>query len=151
MSSVFDFSPRKGQIVQANNQTGGYQDSIKGSARLALWTLAWTATVALARFGPRLWDSQPAASWAAVAINLAVGIGWIVAHARYLRGLDELQRKITQDALAVTLGVGWVGGFAYIVADAAGLIARQAEMGLLSALLAVVYMVAIVVGNLRYR
>ena len=56
-----------------------------------------------------------------------------------------------QDALAVTLGVGWVGGFAYVVADAADLIALDANIGVLPALLAVVYMVAIAVGNLRYR
>jgi hypothetical protein len=90
------------------------------------------------------------ASWAAVATNLAVGIGWIVAHARYLRGIDELQRKIMQDALAITLGVGFVGGFAYVVANAADLIA-DVNNGVLPALLAVVYMIAIVVGHIRYR
>lgn len=77
----------------------------------------------MAKFGPDfLWDSQPMASWAAVAANLVVGIGWIVAFAQYLRGIDELQRKTTQHALVVALGVGWVGGFAYVVADAARLV-----------------------------
>jgi hypothetical protein len=137
--------------VQALNQTGGNQDAITGSIHLALWTLAWVATVALARFGPELlWDSE-AASWATVAINLAAGIGWIVAHARYLRGVDELQRKIMLDALAVTLGVGYVGGFAYVVADAADLVSHESEIGILTALLAVVYMIAIVAGHIRYR
>ena len=56
-----------------------------------------------------------------------------------------------QDALAVTLGVGWVGGFAYVVADAADLIAHDANIGVFPALLAVVYMIAIVVGTIRYR
>lgn len=137
--------------MQAHTETGGYRDSNKATARLALWTLAWVATFALASFGPEhLWDSD-VASWAAVAANLAVGIGWIVAHARYLRGIDELQRKIMQDALAVTLGVGWVSGFAYVVADAADLIAYDADIGVLTALLGVVYMIAIVVGTIRYR
>ena len=114
--------------MQAHDQTGGYQQAFRASAGLAIWTVAWTASLALARFGPvHLWDSQPAASWAAVAANLAVGIGWIVAHARYLRGIDELQRKIMQEALAVTLGVGWVGGFAYVVADAADLVADTTQ------------------------
>jgi hypothetical protein len=138
--------------VQTNNQTDGYQQAFKATVQLALWTLAWVATLALAKFGPRdLWDSQPVASWAAVATNLAAGIGWIVAQARFLRGIDELQRKIQQDALAVTLGVGFVGGFAYVVADAADLIAYDADIGVFSTLLAVVYMIAIVVGQLRYR
>ena len=138
--------------MQEHNQIRGHQDPIKSTARLALWTLAWAATLALAKFGPKLlWDSQPVASWAAVATNLAVVMGWIIAHARYLRGIDELQRKIMQDALAVTLGVGFVGGFAYVVADAADLIAHDVEIGVLPALLGGVYMIAIVVGHTRYR
>jgi hypothetical protein len=56
-----------------------------------------------------------------------------------------------QDALAVTLGVGWVSGFAYVVADGADLIAHVANIGVLPALLAVVYIIAIVGGHLRYR
>jgi hypothetical protein len=152
VSSVLDFSLQEGQPVHAHIQSSGYQDSIKLTARLALWTLAWAATLALASFGPRLlWDSQPVASWAAVATNLAVGIGWIVAHARYLRGIDELQRKIMQDALAVTLGVGWVGGFAYVVADAAGLVAYDVDIAVFPALLGVVYLIAFIVGKIRYR
>jgi hypothetical protein len=138
--------------VQAERQTGYARNSIKPSALLALWTFAWSATLALAKFGPEhLWDARPAASWAAVSLNLAAGIGWIVTHARYLRGIDELQRKIMQDALAVTLGVGWVAGFGYIVAEAADLIARDGEIGVLTALLGVVYMIAIAAGHLRYR
>ena len=78
-------------------------------------------------------------------------VGWIVAFTRYLRALDELQRKIMLDSLAVTLGVGWVLGFAYVVADGAGLVANEAGVAVLSALLSVVYMTAIVIGRLRYR
>lgn len=139
--------------MQAHNATGAYGDSIKTTVRLALWTLAWAATLALARFGPGLlWDSrQPVASWAAVAANLVVGIGWIAAFARFLRGLDELQRKFLQDALEVTLGVGWVGGFAYVVADAAGLVAYDVDIALFPVLLGVVYVVAFAVGKIRYR
>ena len=138
--------------MHAHHQPASYQEGIRVSANLCLWTLACVATLALARFGPSyLWDHQPVAGWGAVAANVAVGIGWIVAHASYLRGIDELQRKIMQDALAATLGVGWVCGFAYVVADAAGLISFDASIGLFAVLLAVVYVVAIVVGHLKYR
>lgn len=138
--------------MQTDDYGGTHQVATKATARLAVWTLAWVATLALARFGPsNLWDYEPVASWAAVALNLAVGIGWIVSHARYLRGIDELQRKIMQDALAVTLGVGWVGGFAYVVADAAGLIDRNVDVAAFPVLLGVVYVIAIAVGHFRYR
>lgn len=139
--------------MHAHNGIGDYRDSIRSSVRLALWTLAWAATLALARFGPGpLWDSQqPAASWAAVGANLVVGVGWIVAFTRFLRALDELERKILQDALAVTLGAGWVGGFAYVVADSAGLVTYDVNVAALPVLLAVVYVSAFVVGKIRYR
>ncbi len=111
------------------------------------------ATLALAKFGPELlWDSQQTvASWAAVAVNLVVGIGWIVAFTLFLREVDELQRKIIQDALAATLGVGWIGGFAYVVTDAAGLVDHDVDIAVLPALMGVVYMITILVGNIRYR
>ena len=50
-------------------------------------------------------------------LNVLVGVGWIVAFTRFLPTLDELQRKIMQDALAVTLGAAWVVGFGYVVAE----------------------------------
>ncbi len=139
--------------MHAHNETGGHRDSIKTTARLVLWTLAWLATLALARFGPGLlWSPQQSvASWVAVAANLVVGIGWIVAFARFLRGLDDLERKIMLDALAVTLGVGWVGGFAYVVADAAGLVADDVDIAVFPALLGVTFLIAFVVGKIRYR
>ena len=85
------------------------------------------------------------------AANLVVGIGWMIAFARLLQGLDELQRKILQDAMVVTLGVGWVGGFAYVVADGAGLVAYDVNIAVFPALLGVVYSIAFAVGKLRYR
>ncbi|MCG5457313.1 hypothetical protein PSH03_002420 [Micromonospora sp. PSH03] len=88
---------------------------------------------------------------AAVGVNLLVGVAWIVAFTRFLRALDDLQRKITQNALAVTLGVGWVVGFAYFVADAAGLVTYGLNIALFPALLGVVYVIAFVVGRIRYR
>lgn len=138
--------------MHAHDATASYRESNRASAQLVLWTLAWTATLAAARFGPEVvWNERPVASWAAVAVNVLIGIGWIVAFGRFLRALDDLQRKITQDALAVTLGVGWVVGFAYSVADTAGLVTRDLDIALFPAMLGVVYVIAFVVGRLRYR
>ena len=139
--------------MQARDEAGAYRESNKATVRLVLWTLAWVASLALAKFGPELlWDSQQtAASWGAVAANLVVGIGWIVAFTRFLREVDELQRKIVQDALAAALGVGWIGGFAYVVANGAGLVEQEVSAGALPALMGVVYMIAILVGTIRYR
>lgn len=123
------------------------------TARLAVWTLLWLATIALAKLGPGLlWNTnQVVASWGTIALNVFVGVGWIVAFTRYLRGLDELQRKLMLDALAVTLGVGWVGGFAYAIAAAVGLVSHHVELVAVPVLLAAVYLVVIAIGKLRYR
>jgi hypothetical protein len=140
--------------VSTNNETAGYRESNGKTLVLLVWTFAWAASLAAARFGPQfLWDAerQPLASWTAVAINVAVGIGWIIAFARFLRALDDLQRKIMQDTLAVTLGAGWIGGFAYFVADAAGLINYDFDLALFPGFLGLVYVVAFAVGRVRYR
>ena len=77
------------------------------------------------------------------------GDGVIVAFTRYLREVDELDRKIMLDALAVTLGVAWVTGFAYVVANAAGLV--TIDIAALLAAPGVVFVLAVVVGKIRYR
>ena len=62
-----------------------------------------------------------------------------------------MQRTIIQDALVVTLGVGWVGGFAYVVADAAGLVAYDVKLAGFPTFLGVVYLITFAVGMIRYR
>lgn len=118
---------------------------------IAAWTLIWLATLALARFGPDLWGTQPVVSWIAVALNVAVGVAWIVAHARYLRRVDDLQRKILVDAMAVALGVGLVSTFAYAAVSAAGLLEFEVNVGYFGSLMAVVYAIASIAGTVRYR
>jgi hypothetical protein len=136
--------------MNATDTAPDYRESIRATGALAAWTLAWLATLAVARFGPELlWGGQPTASWIAVVVNLLVGIGVIVAFTRYLRRADELDRKIMLDALAITLGVAWVSGFAYVVANAAGLI--TIDIGALLAAPGVVFVLAVLAGKIRYR
>lgn len=134
------------------DETTSYRDQNRATVHLALWTLAWLATVALARFGPELlWDERALPSWIAVGVNALVCIAWVVAIARFLRTQDDLWRKISLDALVATLGVGWVVGFGFLVADGAGLIAADLNIGLFPALLGIVYLVAVGIGWIRYR
>ena len=137
--------------MQTNEQTTK-RSAGGGVVALAIWTFVWIASLALAKFGPALiWNDQPVLSWIAVALNVALGVVWIVAHARYLRGVDDLQRKILMDAIAVALGAGLVGGFAYSAANTAGLIAFDSDIAFVSVLMGVVYMVATAAGFARYR
>jgi hypothetical protein len=151
VSSVLDSATTGGSPVQQDDETASFRSSNRATAQLVSWTIAWTATLAVARFGPELlWDSQ-VASWVAVAANVLAGVAWLIAFVRFLGALDDLWRKIIQDALAVALGVGWVAGFGYLVADAAGLVAHDLNIAVFPALLGVVYLIAVIVGWIRYR
>ena len=119
---------------------------------LGLWTLGWLLTIALARFGPdSLWHSAPAISWGALILNVAVGVGWIVAHARFLRRVDDLQRKILIDALALALGAGLVVGLAYSVANSVGLVGSANIIPIVCAVMSGTYLLGTLIGTLRYR
>lgn len=138
--------------MRAFGENSGHKEATRVTIRLALWTLVWTGTLALAIFGPELlWSDVPVLSGVAVALNLAGGVGWIVAYARYLRGIDEFQRKLNLDALAVTLGAGFVVGFAYLAAETAGLLTYDLSIALFPTFLAAVYLVTIAIGWIRYR
>jgi hypothetical protein len=121
--------------------------------RLIGGTAAWLATLALAQFGPGLlWDTElTALSWAAIALNIAAGILWIVSFAFFLRTIDELERKILLDAFTITLGAGFVGAMAYSAAGTANLVPEDFSVALFAVFLSVVYVLAFAVGKIRYR
>jgi hypothetical protein len=153
MEDIVDAS-QSGQSQSGQGRQGSapYRAELKATGKLAIWCIAWVATLALARFGPGVWgESQHAITWVAVGLNLIAGIGWIVAFAYFLRTIDELQRKILQDALIAALGAGFVLGFGFVVAEAGGLIPIQVDFAMLPVAMAVVYMIAFVAGKIRYR
>ncbi len=81
---------------------------------LALWTLAWLMSTALLRFGAEyIWDYQVVYSIYALILHLVLGLAMIIANVKHLSNLDELQRKITMDAMGITLGIGLFAGIAY--------------------------------------
>ena len=125
---------------------------IRNTLGLAAWTLAWVASLALAAFGPgALWNNQAAPTMLAIGLDLVVGAGMLLANKRNLQGLDELQRTIQLQAMAWSLGVGLVGGLAWTLVARHNLVAFDAEIAHLVALMAIVYLAGCVAGLLRYR
>jgi len=118
---------------------------------LGLWTLAWLITMAIATFGPIfIWDRHTTASAIFIFINFLAGIGMIVAHKRHLQRLDEMQRKIQMDAIAVALGVTLIAGLCYSMLDIANVITFDAEISHLVMLMSFTYGVSIFIGNRHY-
>lgn len=124
----------------------------KNTTNLAVWTTAWTLSMALATFGPKfIWAENLALTVISIGMNILFGVGMILANKRYLDGLDELQRKLQLDAMALALGVGVVGGLAYSLLDTTNVIGQDAEIGLLVILISLTYLITLVIGLKRYK
>ena len=124
----------------------------KNVRHLAYWTVSWVLTLAVATFGPKfLWDYNSGISIASILINTIIGVGMLVMNKKYIDGLDEMQRKVNLDAMALALGVGVVGGVSYSTLDIVNVIPFDAEIGFLIMLMSVTYITAIIVGSIRYK
>lgn len=118
---------------------------------LALWTLLWVLSLALATFGPTyFWQGSIPWSIVAIVLNTAFGVGMIWANIKHLSALDELQKKIQLEAMGIALGVGIVGGLSYSATNIANVISSDAEISFVVMLISVSYMIALVVGKMRY-
>jgi hypothetical protein len=124
----------------------------RNTVRLRYWTFAWVATMAVAVFGPKnIWDYATLPTILALLVNLAVGLGMIVANKRYLQGLDELHQKIFLDAAALTLGVGLVCGLSYELLEDIKLISFEPEISHVVVLMCLTFLAAIIFGHRRYQ
>jgi hypothetical protein len=125
---------------------------VRNTLGLAIWTIAWVASMALAAFGPGLlWNDQPEPTLLAIAFGVVVGARMLLANKRYLLALDELQRAIQLEAMAWSLGAGLVGGTAWTLLARHDLMAFEAQIGHLLAFMAVAYLVGCLAGLRRYR
>lgn len=136
-------------IRESNNWT---QKTRKNTLVLGYWTAGWLASMALATFGPvSLWKFDTTLTVMAVLVNLGVGFGMILANKRHLKGLDELHQKIQLEAMAISLGIGLVGGLAYSILDTTNVMAFHAEISHLVILLGLSYLGGIIFGHRRYQ
>lgn len=129
----------------------GYESRIlTGLRRLACWAGAWLAATFLMRYGPRfVWNMDSVFTSLAVGLEVAVGVGLILAHKSWVAGLDDLQRKIYLDATGITLGVTVILGVPYSFLGKLGVIPFQFSNLLI--LTCVTFVIANVYGTVRYR
>ena len=124
----------------------------KNTVLLGYWTGAWVVTQAVVVFGPLfIWHSNKLLTSLALLINLVMGVGMIMANKRYLNGLDELQKKIQLEAMALCLGVGLVAGLGYSSMDVTNLIPQDAEISHLVMLMGLTYLAGVLLGNRKYQ
>ena len=131
----------------------GYQSRIRTTViRLFYWCGAWAAATALMALGPRfLWNRAPAFTILAVGLDLAVGVGVIVANKKYIEELDELQRRVQLNSMGITLGVALVAGVPISVMDAYHVIPFHSDIAYLLILMSLTFAVSNLYGTRRYR
>ena len=124
----------------------------KNTIRLFFWTVAWVLATAGAAFGPKsLWDFNTLPTILGVLIHIGIGFGMIRMFKQYLLGLDELQRKIQLDAMALSLGIGLVLGSSYELLEDIKLIPFEPEIPHLIILMSLTYVVGTVLGHRKYQ
>lgn len=100
--------------------------TVKNTVRLGIWTAAWV-------------------------ISLAIGVGMILANKHHLQGLDELQRNMQLEAMAVSLGVGLITGLAFSTMDVVNLIHFDAEISHMVLLMSITYAISLAISRRKYR
>ncbi|MCF7824934.1 MAG: hypothetical protein K9N35_12290 [Candidatus Marinimicrobia bacterium] len=124
----------------------------RNTKQLRNWAGAWCLTMALSAFGPKyIWDFSTLLTIMAIILNLGTGFRMIFANKKYLQGLDELQRKIQLEAMALALGVGLVVGLNYELLEDVRLITFQPEIPHLIILMSLTVFGGIVYGTRRYQ
>ena len=124
----------------------------KNTIRLFFWSVAWVLATAGASFGPKsLWDFNTLPTILGVLVHIGIGFGMIRMFKQYLLGLDELQRKIQLDAMALSLGIGLVIGSSYELLEDIRLIPFEPEIPHLIILMSLTYVVGTVLGHRKYQ
>ena len=137
----------------AKPRESGYQSRTRTNViRLFRWNGAWGAATALMAFGPKfLWNNALLLTLLAVGLDVAVGVGMILANKKYLAELDELQRKVQLNSMAITLGVGLIAGVPFSVMDSYHVIPFHADVAHLVMLMGLTYGASNLYGTRRYR
>ena len=115
------------------------------------WTLAWVASLAfLTGAENTLWNNLIYTK-IGLLLNLAIGIGMIIANKNLFKTYDELQKKIQFEAMAITLGLVVVVGLTYEVSFDFGVIDSEPEFEYLVFFISFSYITSIIISTRKYK
>ena len=115
------------------------------------WIFAWVASMAFLSYGVNfLWDNLLITKIGLV-INLAIGVGMIIAQKNVFKHYDELQKKIQFDAMAITLGLAVVFGIVYEISFDFGVIDSEPEFEYLVFFISFSYMTSMIISSIKYK
>jgi hypothetical protein len=138
---------------QSKSPENGYQSRFQTNTKwLVRWNGAWVAATLLMLLGPKvLWNNALGFTLLAVGLDVAVGVGMVLATKKYVMELDELQRKVFLNALGIAMGVGLIVGAPLSAMDAYHVIPFHVNIGLLLIIMGLTFFVSFLYGTWRYR
>ena len=115
------------------------------------WVFAWVVSTAILSAGVNnLWDNVLITK-IGLFINLAIGVGMIIANKNLFKYYDELQKKIHFESMALTLGLTVVVGLVYEISFDFGVINSEPEFEYLVFFICFSYMTSIIFNSLRFK
>lgn len=115
------------------------------AASCLAWAIAFAGAMQLIKTG----HVDGALAWCVAAIPSLGSVWMFRAFTRYLRRIDELERQIQLQALAWAAGSWFVAVCSYQLIDQLG--APSLDSSTITAMLPILYAIAIIVGRWRYR
>ncbi|RYV01176.1 hypothetical protein SOPP22_16610 [Shewanella sp. OPT22] len=138
------------KVINAIFCAGLPKRDIQNANRVNLWGLMWAITLCATIFMIEYkWFNHLPYVIIALAINAGTGIAMVLAYKRLLAHLDEMERKIQLDALALSVGIT-------IILYAGGSILEKAEIishlspSTLIVSISLSYVVGLISGRVRY-
>ncbi len=126
---------------------------VKNANIVNLWMFAWAITLvgatAIAEFAED-WQYFTLTVLFAIALHAGVTLVMIFKFKHLLSHMDELERKIQLEALALSSGAALGGCSVYSILENANLVAGV-QINIIIMLLAFTYMGALVIGRVRFR
>jgi len=108
--------------------------------------------MALATFGPEfIWANQTSLTVIGILLNFGIGVKMILANRNFINSLDELQKKIQLESLGLTLGLTVIFGLSFSLLDQKDIIPMDAEISVLVIFIGLVYWLALLINNRKYK
>jgi hypothetical protein len=138
------------KIIDCIMGNGLPERDLNNSMKVNIWAILWTLSLGVFTYLTGLEWFNTATAITCFIVNLAVGIKLVLSYKHFLHHLDEMERKIQLDALALSVGVTIISFASLSILDRGDLIGEAKTFHLIM-ILSISYMVGIVIGRVKYR
>ncbi len=139
------------RLINAITLKGLPARDIKNANLANLWIFAWAGTLAIISFLSKYdWYASVLPTTIGIVVHVGIGVGMMLAYKRLLKHLDEMERKIQLESMALSVGMTLVGFSTYSILDKAGFV-PELKPAFLIMLMGFTYIGGLIIGRIRYR